>query len=97
MKNAGTEAGTKKMNCFRHYCFCVCMFVDFLFYGDFNTIPAKGFILVYSQAFIKYFQCKISFLKFSAAWFLLITLVYDVYQLAASDSISVTDFLNIIK
>ena len=73
------------------------MFIIFLFYGDFNAIPAKGLILVYSHAFIKYFQHKISFLKFSAAWFLLITSVYDVYQLVASDSISVKDFLNIIK
>ena len=44
MKNASTEAATKKY-CFGHSCLfvcvcvyvCVLMFIDFLFYFDFNT------------------------------------------------------------
>ena len=69
MKNASTEAATKKMNCFGHYCFCVCMFIDFLFYRNFNRIPAKGFIPDLQSYVYKIFSAQIKVFRVFRAVF----------------------------
>ena len=85
------------MFCFGHYCFrvYVCLQISF-FIVILIRIPAQGFIPGLQSYVYKIFSAQNKFLNVSG-WFLFITSEYDIYEPAASVSISVTDFANIIE